>query len=196
VKRALIAVCCLAMLAAGCGKSNESANPTSEPSIVATQTPQPTPCSLEGATTATKKSEGDPPFTAVTDVRPNAAGGCPRVVFEFRGDQPAGHSVGYAKAPFSECGSGEEVSTQTWNADAYLRVRLSPSSGVDLMHEAEPTYKGPRDIPLHGSILKHMKVICDFEAVFEWIIGLDAKHPFTVTTFESPPRLVIDISGA
>jgi hypothetical protein len=37
-------------------------------------------------------------------------------------------------------------------------------------------------------------VNCDFEAVFEWIIGLDAKHPFDVTTFEDPPRLVIDVS--
>lgn len=134
----------------------------------------------------------------VTAVRPNKndSGGCPRVVFEFRGDDTAGYVVSYAKPPFSQCGSGEEVSTDGWGASAYMQVKLEPSSSVDLMKEAEETYTGPRDIPLDGEILKHMKVICDFEAQFVWLIGIDDEHPFQVTTFESPPRLVIDIAGA
>jgi hypothetical protein len=40
-----------------------------------------------------------------------------------------------------------------------------------------------------------MKVVCDFEAVFEWIVGLDDTRPFAVSTLADPARLVIDISG-
>jgi hypothetical protein len=199
VKRVLTAVWCVSLIvlsACGDGQEEPEALPTAEIPSLPAETPSATPCVLEEAETDPQKSEGTPPFAPVTDVRPNASNACPRVVFEFDGDQTPGYLVEYAKPPFSECGSGEEVNTSAWSSDAFLRVRMEPSASVDMMSEdAAETYTGPRDISLDGTVLKHMKVVCDFEAVFEWIVGLDDTRPFAVSTLADPARLVIDISG-
>jgi hypothetical protein len=191
VRRAIAVLgCALLVAAAGCSRDRSPRTtilPTQVPS-----TPAATPCSVDGASTKPRESASQQ-VGPVVDVRPNAEG-CPRIVFEFKDNIP-GYKVAYAEPPFSECGSGAEVATASWDADAFIDVRLEPSGGPDLSSdEGEPYYKGPRDIPVNGDVLKHLKVNCDFEAVFEWIIGLDAKHPFDVTTFEDPPRLVIDVS--
>jgi hypothetical protein len=181
----------LALLAA-CGTTNTSsklATPTISVSPIST--PEATPCSVEGATEDRKSAPSDGrPTAPVTDVRPSGER-CPRVVFEFR-DHVPGYRVEYATGPFSQCASGQEVSTRSWGASAFLRVRLEPSGSVD--DRARQTYAGPSDMAGSGKVLKHLKVVCDFEAVYEWIIGLDSKHAFAVTTFDGPPRLVIDVN--
>ena len=187
---AIVAVA--ALLFAGCSKksSNEAT-----PSVAATTSaPTPTPCALEGGSEANESNAGPGESALVTDVRPNAEG-CPRVVFEFK-DQVAGYRIGYAQPPFTECGSGATVATASWDATAYLDVHLEPAAGVDLTTTGEATYTGPRDIAVRGDVLKHLKVTCDFEGVFEWIIGLDKKHEFKVLTLENPSRIVIEISQA
>jgi hypothetical protein len=128
----------------------------------------------------------------VTDVKYTAEG-CPRITFEFDAQAP-GYLVEYANAPFSDCGEGKMVSTDTWDSNAFLRVRLRPSASVDLSGDLKPIYEGPRDIDVGGVVLKHMKVICDNEATFEWIVGLDDRHDFSVRVLDQPTRLVIDIS--
>jgi hypothetical protein len=35
----------------------------------------------------------------------------------------------------------------------------------------------------------------DFEAVLHWAIGTDVRADFRVSTLNSPPRLVIDVSS-
>lgn len=180
----------------GCGRASEPSAPQGSvagaPS--ASATPVATPCVLEDASTRSQKSETASDLAQVTDVRWDDDDGCPRVVFEFQGDHIADYVVEYT-TELRECGSGEESPIEEWGADAFLRVRLEPSGGPDPASESgEPVYKGPRDISVDGAVLKHLKVICDFEAVFEWIVALDAKHPFTVSTFEDPARLVVDIS--
>jgi hypothetical protein len=184
---------CLLLLGTfACGNDDEEPSPTAPP-VATTAAPTSTPCAVEGATTEPRERDNEQ-VGPVVDVRQTEEG-CPRIVFEFKDSVP-GYKVAYGDGPFSECGSGAEVDTATWDADAFINVRLEPSGGPDLEGEGEPYYKGPRDIAVDGAVLKHMKVICDFEGVFEWIIGVDAKHPFDVNTFEDPPRLVIDISEA
>lgn len=196
MRRLLAGVACVLLLAVGaCSNGDDDTLATADPTATIETTPAATPCVVENATTEDREQ---PPgeFGPVIDVRQTSEG-CPRVVFEFK-DTISGYKVGYADrddAAFTECGSGAEVDTSAWGAEAFLLVRLEPSGGPDIESESgEPYYKGPRDIAVDGTVLKHMKVTCDFEAVFEWLIGLDAQHGFEVTTFDDPARLVIDIS--
>jgi hypothetical protein len=161
-----------------------------------TSTPAPTPCSVPDGSLQPQRSDTNPESAPVTAVRytRRTEEGCPRIVFEFT-DHVPGYAVAYADGPFSECGSGDAVPTDGWDATAFLTVRLEPSASVDTTDpNASQTYTGPRDIDVGGRVLKHMKVICDFEAVFEWVVGLDAKHDFAVFTLDDPSRIVIDVS--
>lgn len=160
----------------------------------ATPSPEPTPCALQDGSTQAQRSRTSPEMAPLTDVRVSPKEDCPRIVFEFDGHEPD-YIVEYAEGPFNECGSGEPVSTESWNAEAFLTVRLEPSATADLTKDGAPqTYNGPRDISVEGDTLRHLRVICDFEAVLEWVIGLDAERAFTVFTLDEPARIVIDIS--
>jgi hypothetical protein len=198
MRRIVIWCCVFALVSVACrGQTDTVDEPTSPASSAAgTTSPDEPPCMIENASTAPRESENEPPTSPVTDVRYDESSGCPRVVFEFS-DQVAGYKVDYVQPPITDCGEGREIPTDSWKATAFMTVRLFPSGGPEEGSETgEPSYKGPRDIAVeNGKILKHLKVICDFEGVFTWLIGLDAKHPFDVVTFEdAPPRLVIDIS--
>ena len=189
MRRAGAVLSLVLLLGASCSR-DESRSATAAPTRTAA-TPVATPCALDEGSTEPREGSSDQ-VGPVVDVRPNAEG-CPRVVFEFKDNIP-GYKIAYSDGPFTECGSGAEVPTTSWAAQAFIVVRLEPSGGPDFANNGEPYYKGPRDIAVDGDALKHLKVICDFEGVFEWVIGLDTQHPFDVTTFEDPPRLVIDIS--
>ncbi len=185
----------LTLMVAACGGGDDGENTAATPTGGAT--PEPTPCAIQDGSTEAQESGTSPPTSPVTDVRYSPArgeGGCPRIVFEFEDTVPA-YQVEYATGPFSECGSGEDVPTDSWGAGAFLTVRLEPSGSADLSKpDAPQTYDGPRDIDIGGKVLKHMKVTCDFEAVFSWVVGLDARHDFSVFTLDDPSRVVIDIS--
>lgn len=177
---------------AACSSSKPTPGTTPAGSSGSTSTPAATPCSLSGGSTLTSTTHPASSATApVTDVR-YSDDGCARIVFTFA-DHTPGYTIGYAAPPFADCGSGKAVATDGWGADHYLSIRLAPSGGVDLSKSAKPTYTGPRDIAVDGKTLKHLKVICDFEAVFTWIAGLSGKHAFHVETVAKPPRIVIDI---
>ena len=191
MRRAVVVCCALLVLTAGCNRSDD-AGPLAEPTATGAASPQPTPCVLEDASTDEHKRSSEQPFSPVSDVRWSESAGCPRIVFEFR-DHVPGYSVEYDEAPFSECGSGQEVDVADWDASAYLTVRMEPSGTGD-QETGEPVYEGPRDIAADGEVLKHIRRICDFEAVNEWVIGLDEERSFEVSTFDDPSRLVIDVS--
>lgn len=148
---------------------------------------------MENGSQEPRESDIRPETAPLTDVRYDDDG-CPRIVLEFSAHEPD-YLVGYAEPPFSECGSGDAVPTTAWGATAYLTVRLEPSGTADLTkEEAPPTYEGSRDIDVGGQVLKHMQIICDFEAQLTWLIGLDERHDFRVFTLDDPSRVVIDIS--
>lgn len=188
-RRFTVSCVILALLLAGCGDDSDNAGARTS----ASPTPAPTPCAVQDGSTDVQRSRTMPETAPLTDVR-HSKEGCPRIVFEFSSHEPD-YVVGYAEGSFSECGSGAPVSTDSWDATAFLTVRLEPSGTADLSKDDAPqTYDGPRDIAIDGDVLKHLKVICDFEAVLEWVVGLDARHDFTVFTLEDPARIVIDIS--
>jgi hypothetical protein len=183
---------------AGCStKKANQASPTS--SVVApTVTPSPaaTPCAVAGAGTAPVRHDAASGTQALLhDVRYTATA-CPRVVFEFENVTPP-YVVEYRPPPFSECGSGARVDTSTWGASAYLVFHSNLASGVDLAHSTfRRTYTKSKDITVPSPVLRRIHETCDYEATLEWVIALDARHPFKVSALQSPPRLVIDISQA
>lgn len=180
----------VALLFAACGGDDQ--DPTGGRAS-ASPSPAPTPCTVADGSTDPQRSQKTPETAPITDVR-YSTDGCPRIVFEFQDHEPD-YVVQYSDGPFSECGSGEPVSTDAWDAEAFLTIRLEPSATADLTKEsAPPTYDGPRDISVKGDVLKHIRLICDFEAVVEWVVGLDSERDFTVFALSEPPRIGIDIS--
>lgn len=191
MKRALIGILSM-VLTAACGGGGPSDQAGRSPGV---PTPEPTPCVLEDASTEAQQASLGEDVAQVTDMRFDDSAGCPRIVFEFQ-DQISTYEVSYAD-DITECGTGDRPPVDEWDADAFLKVRFEPAGGPDpASEEGEPVYGGSRDIDVDGDVLKHIKVICDFEAVFEWVIALDASHPFQVVTMSDPARLVIDIGGA
>jgi len=77
---------------------------------------------------------------------------------------------------------------------AFLAVRII-GQGVDLTREDAPaTYTGPKTIESADTTrIQQVRRTGDFEAVLTWVIGVDARRPFSVSTQENPTRLVIDI---
>lgn len=193
MRRLVVGASLVLVLFAACG-NDDGAEPTGA-TAGASPTPAPTPCALDGGSTDPQRSSAQPEWAPLADLR-HSTEGCPRIVFEFTDHEPD-YLVEYAEEPFSECGSGEEVSTAGWEAEAFLRVRLEPSGTADLSDpSAKQTYEGPRDIEVDGPVLKRMRVICDFEAVLEWVIGLDERRQFSVVVLDDPSRIVIDVSEA
>jgi hypothetical protein len=193
LQRLTVAACVLVFAFTACNRSGGEQDTASR--TPATSTPAPTPCSITDGSLEPQRSDTRPEAAPLTELRysQKTEEGCPRVVFAFA-DHVPGYVVRYVDGPFSECGSGEEVATDSWDATAFLSVRLEPSGSADLTKpDAPQTYSGPRDIDVGGKVLKHLRVICDFEAVFEWIVALDRKHEFSVFTLDDPSRIVIDV---
>lgn len=161
----------------------------------ATPVPTATPCALDGAGEATvvdDRAVTDVPL--LTEVRFDPEG-CPRVVFVFE-NELAPYSIGYDEPPFAECGSGEGISTGAWGASGYIVFHSDTASGVDLSGETfRETYTGDEDIEVSAPILRRIRRTCDFEATLEWVIALDERRPFKVSTLTGPPRIVIDVAA-
>jgi hypothetical protein len=194
MRRFLIGLVCAALLASfACTNDDDGDRTQASPTAEGTATPEPTPCVLEDASTKERTSETSDEVAQLADLRWDGHARCPRVVFEFE-DELANYTIKYTD-DIRDCGEGKEPETADWDADSFLSVRMYPAGGP-INDEGETAYKGPRDIEVDGPILKHIKDICDYEAVFEWIIALDEKRPFAVTTFTDPARLAIDISDS
>jgi hypothetical protein len=119
--------------------------------------------------------------------------GYDRVVFQFRDDGVPSYRVEYVAPPFAEDGSGDPISV---DGKAFVAVRMEPASGFDLnTAEGELVYKGPKRLEGSSagtSVVKELVRTGDFEAVLSWVIGLEEKVDFRVTTADSPPRLIVD----
>lgn len=193
----------LALAATGCGdgSTKTTSASTADPSTSTAPAPAPEaqagvePCTFAG-TLEPKAGPVDAYAKFLTDVRVGSHGCYDRVTFEFRpqpGDPagPIGYKVEYQEPPITEDGSGHEVKMK---GKAFLVVQMT-GQGVDLTKEDAPsTYTGPTTIESADTTrIQQVRRTGDFEAVLTWVIGLDARRPFSVTTQENPARLVIDI---
>ena len=120
-------------------------------------------------------------------IQANAHADYDRVVLEFTADSVPGYHVAYAETPARECGSGDVVQVA---GDVQLLVRIEPARA----HTEDGT---PTAVARHATpgltVVREMKLICDFEGQVEWVLGLAASHRYRVLEPSGAARLVIDV---
>ena len=111
-----------------------------------------------------------------------------RIVFEFVGVAP-GYRVEYVDQPVHQCGSGEEV----WLAgSAWVQIKLSPANAHT--EQGDLTVRDrDRVWTDRGASLRSLRLICDFEAVTEWVAGVRYPGKFRVLELTDPARIAVDI---
>jgi hypothetical protein len=193
-----------ALAAAACGSDSRTRETVTASTVVRAEVraevpevtvPKTEPCVFSG-TPEPKKANVGAPAMLLTDVRIGAHGCFERVVFELRPratrpDGPPGYTVEYQSGPITEDPTDKPVPVK---GAAFLVVRLD-ATGFDLSQEdAPPTYTGPPVVEAAGTTrVQQVRKAGDFEGVTTWVIGLDAKRPFRVTTEPSPTRLLVDV---
>jgi hypothetical protein len=129
------------------------------------------------------------------DIRTGTHACFERVVVELQdGDPPGGtfpgYRVGYATGPIEQSPSGLPV---TIRGDAVLIVAF----GAWMQTMEGAGYQGPWQIvPTNVTHVLELRLLENFEGMTMWAVGLDEERDFTVTTMDSPPRLVVDIQTA
>ena len=179
-------VIALLMVACGGERTAEDTPPTDSsqmtqaPSAATPDTPTPATPALPGV------SDANPTTVMLMAVRAAVHDSADRIVFEFNGPLP-GYKVEYVDRPVTQCGSGDVVELP---GDAWLSVRFFPANAHT--EAGEPTVM-ERDQSFSGRNLKRLKLICDFEAVVQWIAAVASPLRYQVLELKAPNRLVIDI---
>lgn len=199
--RCLLVACAIPLALVACDGGDEpgpeSTTTSTEAATTTTtgaSTTPPEPCSGGGADTATLAAQAQSAsgVSLLTDVRTGRQPCADRIVFDFRSGQLPGYSVGYESGPFT---LGQSDMPVTVAGEAFLVVRMTPASGVDLESpDARPTYEGPESLTPPGlTHVREIRRLEDFEANLVWVVGLDAQRPFTVGALDGPPRIYVDV---
>jgi hypothetical protein len=113
------------------------------------------------------------------------------VVFSVtsKSGNPPGYRITYGTPPFTQDASGAPVAVR---GNAFVVVRVQPAYGYDF-ENGRATYTGPKRIaPGDANHVTEIVETGDFEGVLTWVIGLDAKRPFTVEA--TSDQLAVSIS--
>lgn len=132
----------------------------------------------------------------LTDVRLGRHEGYDRIVFEFLPGSRPGYRVRYVRPPIIEDASGRVVQV---DGDAFLSIRMEPASGFDLTGELGEVYTGPMRIAGSSAgteVIVEVVRTGDFEAVLNWVAGVDGRLPFRVQRLAGPPRIAVDVRTA
>lgn len=113
--------------------------------------------------------------------------GFDRIVIDLGADGMPGWHVEYVDTPVRQCGSGDEVRLA---GDAWLSIRLEPARAHDDAGEVTVAERALR--PQLPNVLE-LRLICDYEAHLEWVVGVRSPQPYRVLRLREPNRLVIDI---
>lgn len=158
------------------------ASPTSEAPATTTTSPATTTTTVafDGGTDRVEihRPATTQEVVAHTDLRVTGAGGEERITFTFEGSLP-GVVVELVERPVRESGSGDEVAVV---GEGLLAVRLEPAASATLDGEdLTRTYTGPNRVPgPPGGTVTEVVKTGDFEAVYEWVVGLAREVPFRV----------------
>jgi hypothetical protein len=128
-------------------------------------------------------------------VRVGGHEGYDRIVFEFLSGPTPGYRVRYVQPPIIADPSGMQVRVA---GTAFLSIRMEPASGFDLTGPGGQVYTGPSRISGSGAgaeVVEEVVLTGDFEAVLNWVAGLEERAPFRVLRLSGPPRLVIDVEA-
>jgi hypothetical protein len=174
----------------GCGRDRPPAdNPADTASAVAQPSPAAPSDTIDKGSVPAEAPTIEMGPVMLTSVRAALHDGADRIVFEFSGPLP-GYKVEYVDRPVRQCGSGEVVELP---GDAWLSIRFFPANA----HTAEghPSVTA-RDLTFADRNLKRLKLICDFEAVVEWVAAVAHPLRYKVLELKAPDRLVIDVGKA
>jgi hypothetical protein len=145
---------------------------------------------FEGTAGVTEKKNPNAKESVVMAyVRSARHDGFDRVVFEFLGDQLPTYKIEYIDKPVRACGSGDVV---PFAGDAWLSVRLSGAQAHAPEGDATIPMKDRTQSP-NLPIVNDLKLICDFEAEVEWVMGNASPNKYRVLELKAPTRLVVDI---
>ena len=128
-----------------------------------------------------------PSELTVTDVRIGQHEGFERVVFELDGGGTPGWFVDYADTPTQQ-GSGKTIDH---SGDTALNVNID---GVVYPFEAgkDDPRIGVVDAPTEGIVTQVVNG-GTFEGRRQFVIGMNARKPYSVQVLDNPTRLVVDI---
>ncbi len=176
-------------------ESTSTTTPTTTTSAPATTTTTAgsTRAAFDGSTTPTSApAAGDLDAVALlTDVEVAGGEGVDRVIFTFDAGIP-GYDVAYIDPPVRQAGSGDRVEVQ---GAAFLEIRFEPASGVDLGGTLEPTYTGPSEVRGDTAVVTEVVRTGDFEANLTWVVGVEEKVPFRVTTDAAGGQVVVELDA-
>jgi hypothetical protein len=126
-------------------------------------------------------------YSPLVAVRTAHQPGFDRVVFEFSGPVP-GYLVRYGEPVVSSTGD-EEVRVP---GGAGLEITFF-GGGIWLL---EGGYRPPAaPIRSDTTAVTEAAFVEDFEAVMRWLVGVDERRPFKVTTLSGPTRVVVDVEA-
>lgn len=162
--------------------------PAPDPDAAAGDTAAP----FRGGTAPVRVRGGEPtgPFL-LRAVRTARHAGYDRIVFEFSGSVLPHHEVEYVRAP-AQCGSGDPVRV----AGGVALVARFHGADAHAMRgdRMEPTIADRDRRPALGAV-RQLRQICDFEATIEWVMGLDGRRPFRVSSLRDPARVIVDVEA-
>ena len=203
----VLGTCLAAVALTACGGDDETTEPgaTTVVTTVEVTTTEPVTTTVPPTTTEPAEPPGPPFATApasapagstrlalLTDVRLGEHEGYERIVFEFLPGSRPGYRVRYVRPPIVEDASGMVVDV---DGEAFLSIRIEPASGFDLTGDLGEVYTGPTRIDGDGTIEELVRT-GDFEAVLNWVAGLEERVPFRVSRLGGPPRIVVDVRVA
>jgi hypothetical protein len=143
---------------------------------------------FEGTAAKTEKKNSQMSGVAVlSEVRTARHDNYDRLVFEFEGNELPSYHVEYIDKPVRACGSGDEVPFQ---GDGWLQVRFSNAQA----HNDQGATIRDRARSPNLTILRDLKITCDFEAEVMWVAGVSSPNKYRILELKAPTRLVIDIN--
>jgi hypothetical protein len=202
MKIVLVGLFLTGMLLAACSDPHPAPNAVEAPSPVPTATVASTPApanvpvdetaeiapEFKGTAGDTEKKNPNATGAAILkEVRSARHANYDRVVFEFDGAELPNYKLEYIDKPVRACGSGDVV---PFAGDGWLSVRFS---GANAHTDAGEATVKDRDRSPNLPIVKDLKLICDFEAEVEWVMGVSSPNKYRVLELKSPTRLVVDI---
>ena len=204
IQKILLLTCCVVALSCSRDpKTTPAPASNATPIISPTATPLATPSAptstaasesgdtsnpdFEGTTGVTEKKRGERPPVILRTVRAAEHDNFDRVVFEFAGSGLPGYRIAYVNQPMRSCGAGEVVSVA---GKGSMFIQILPANAHT---EAGEATIAERERKLNLPVMKELKLICDFEADVQWVLGVASPNRYRVLELLNPSRLVLDI---
>ena len=204
IQSILLLGCCVTVLScARDSKTTPAPPPNATPIISPTATPIATPSAptdtalsesgdtsdptFEGTAGVTQKKRGELPPRTLRTVRAAKHENFDRVVFEFAESGLPGYRIQYVNKPVRNCGAGEVVPV---GGNGFLLIQILPANAHT---QAGQATIDERERVLNLPVMRELKLICDFEADVQWVVGVSQVKRYRVLELSNPARLVVDI---